>query len=159
MSPVLREVADVIDEHTGLSRVVLEYGLLMKQIVDRAKEPGFSADTWAPIAALVDTERFERVGNFKEVMTWPEYVDFLTGWAPAASWACSFKRVSELGNLVFLELEERSELGDFSSSVNSLSVYEFDDEGRLVHLDIYLQMALPSMDILESYEGIEITEG
>lgn len=158
MSPVLRDVEDVIDDYSGLSRVVLEYGRLMKQTVDRAKEPGFSKASWAPIAELVDTERFERVGNFKEVMTWPEYVDFLTGWAPAASWACSFKRVSELGNLVFLELEERSEIGDFSSRVNSLSVYEFDPAGKLVHLDIYLQMALPGSDILAGYEGIDITE-
>ena len=62
--------------------------------------------------------------------------------------------------MVFLELEERVKVGDFSSVVNSVSVYEFDGDGRIRHLDIYLQMALPDPKLLESYEGIQIaTEG
>ena len=159
MSGALREVHDVVGDYTGLSRTVLEYSLLMKRIVDGAKQSGFSAASWTPIAELVAVDEFERVGNFKEVMTWPEYVDFLTNWAPAASWECSFRRITEVPGLVFLELEERSELGDFRSSVNSVSVYEFDDAGKIRHLDIYLQMALPGSGILESYEGIQISEG
>lgn len=158
MTAPLRDVEAVIDDYVGLSRTVLGYSLLMKRLVDRAKEPGFSAASWAPIAELVAVDDFERVGNFKEVMRWPEYVDFLTGWAPAASWACSFKRITEQDGLVFLELEERSEMGEFSSTVNSLSVYEFDDAGKICHLDIYLQMALPGAAILDSYEGIDISD-
>ncbi len=62
----------------------------------------------APLAALVATERFERVGNFKEVMAWDDYVGFLTAWAPTAEWECSFKRVTEAPVLRILELEESS---------------------------------------------------
>ena len=56
------------------SRTVLDYSALMKRLVDEAKQPGFTADSWAPLAELIDTENFVRVGNFKEVMNWEEYV-------------------------------------------------------------------------------------
>jgi len=154
----LQNVDDVIERYTGRSRAVLDYSQLIKRLVDEAKQPGFTADSWAPVAELIDTEAFVRVGNFKEVMNWQEYVGFLTNWAPSAEWECSFKRVTEAAHTVFLELEERSKIGDFSNSVNSLSVYEFNDAGKITHIDVYLQMALPDPDMLASYEGVEISE-
>lgn len=140
---VLRAVDDVVGEYTGMSRAVLDYSLLMKRLVDAAKEPGFSAESWAPLAELVAVDDFERVGPFKDAMNWDEYVAFLTGWATSSEWECSFKRITETPDLVFLELEERSEIGDYKSVVNSLSVYDFDDDGKLRRLDVYLQMELP----------------
>ena len=50
-----------------------------------------------------------------------------------------------------------SGVGGFSSVVNSVSVYEFDDAGKIAHLDIYLQMEMPDPEMLKSYAGIEIT--
>lgn len=144
-------------DHQGLARKALDYTLTMKEVVDAAKRPGFSAEAWKPLAALVDTERFERVGNFKEVMDWQEYVAFLSRWAPSAEWDCTFHRVTQGENLAILELEERTTAGAASNTVNSVSVYEFDGEGRIVHIDIYLQMALPDPAMLASYDGIAIT--
>ena len=154
----LREIADVIDGHTGRSRTVLEYGLITKSLVHRAKDPGFTTANWAPLAELVATDEFVRVGNFKEVMNWTEYVDFLTGWASASQWEGLFKRVTEVGGLVFLELEERSSVGDFSNVVNSVSVYEFDESDKIRRIDVYLQMALPDNAMLGSYEDVRISE-
>ena len=119
---VPRNVDDVVDEYSGLARTVLDYSLEMKRLVDAAKEPGFSKEHFASLAELVAVGDFERVGNFKDLMTWDEYVTFLTNWAPTAQWACSFRRVTESGNLVHLELEERTTTGDVASAVNSLSV-------------------------------------
>jgi hypothetical protein len=158
---VLREVGDVIDGHAGLSRAVLEYCLITKRMVDSAKQPGFSAESWGPLAELAEliaVDEFERVGNFKEVMNWPEYVNFLTSWAPNAEWECSFKRITETPGRVLLELEERSKVGDYQSVVNSATVFEFNDAGKIRHIDLYLQMALPEADMLKSYEGIGISE-
>lgn len=149
----LQEVSDVIESYSGLSRVVLDYSMVVKQVVDSAKKEGFSASSWEPLAELVDTEKFERVGNFKEVMNWQEYADFLTRWAPSADWECSFKRITEKSGIVFLELEERSSAAGFNSVVNSLSVYEFNAAGKIIHVDIYLQMELPPAEMLKSYEG------
>lgn len=139
-----------------LSQTVLDYSALMKRLVDEAKQPGFSTDSWAPLAELIDTQNFVRVGNFKEVMNWGEYIAFLTNWATSSEWESDFRRVTEAGNVVFLELEERSRIGEFSNSVNSVSVYEFDQSGKITRIDVYLQMALPDPDMLASYEGVEI---
>lgn len=148
-----REVGEVVGRHTGLSRVVLEYSLIMKRLVDSAKQPGFSVESWAPLAALVAVDEFERVGHFKEVMSWHDYVQFLTKWAPSADWECTFKRVTEGPGVVFLELEERIEAGGSRTVINSVSVYEFDAAGRIRHLDIYLQAA-PMGEMPTSYEGV-----
>ncbi|HET6954552.1 MAG TPA: hypothetical protein VFI47_29580 [Acidimicrobiales bacterium] len=154
----LQPVEDVIEDHTGNARTALEYSRIMKRLVDAAKEPGFSSASWAPLAELVAVDEFERMGNFKDLMRWDDYVGFLTGWATTSDWECSFKRITEQGNLVFLELEERLQMGDLTSAVNSLSVYEFDDAGKIRHLDIYLQMALPEGLLPESYEGVQISD-
>lgn len=152
----MQDIEDVIDQYSGLSRQVLEYSRLMKQLVDQAKQPGFSEASWAPVAAMVDTERFQRVGNFKEVMTWGEYIAFLTPWAMSSGWECSFRRVTEAPGLVFLELEERSEIGGHTSVVNSVSVYQFDAAGKLFHLDIYLQMPMPDPAMLANYADVKM---
>lgn len=138
------ELADIVAHHTGRSRTVLEYAATTGRLVGEAKTPGFTDAGWAPLADLVDTENFHRVGAFKEEMDWAGYVAFLTGWATTSEWECTFKRITEHGELVFLELEERSVVGDFRSVVNSLSVYAFSDDGRIRRLDLYLQMAYPA---------------
>ena len=148
---VFKDVGEVLEQYSGLSRKVLEYSLVMKQKVDEAKRPGFSVESWAPLAALVDTEHFERIGNFKEVMTWPQYAEFLTKWAQGSEWEGSFKRITEHDDVVLLELEERSRVGEHTSVVNSMSVYEFNAAGKLRHLDIYLQMPPMDPEMMKAY--------
>ena len=154
---LLADVAEVIDDYVGLSRAVLEYAMITKRLVDEAKTPGVSAGSWAPLAELVAVDEFTRVGPFKEVMNWDDYVAFLTNWAASSEWECSFKRITEASGVVFFELEERSRVGEFSSVVNSLSVYEFTDTGKIRHIDVYLQMA-PQGEMLQSLEGFQISE-
>jgi hypothetical protein len=148
---VLKNVADVVGSYTGLSRKVLDYSLVMKRLVDEAKRPGFYESSWAPLAELVAVDEFERVGNFLEVMSWPDYVAFLTKWAKSSEWECSFKRITDKNGVVFLGLEERSKIGEHRSVVNSATVYEFNTAGKLRHLDIYLQMKLPDPEMLKAY--------
>lgn len=47
------QVEDVIDGYTGNARRALRYNLITKQLLDDAKQPGFSTDSWAPPAELV----------------------------------------------------------------------------------------------------------
>ncbi len=49
---VFTDVRDVINNYSGRSRLVLEYSQLIAQMVDRAKQPDFSEDSWAPLAEL-----------------------------------------------------------------------------------------------------------
>lgn len=152
----LYDLQTVIGNYGGLARKALDYTQTTKDLVDASKQPGFSAGRWSALAALVDTSAFERVGNFKEVMTWDVYVGFLDGWARTSEWECSFKRVTQHGDIVLLELEERSSVQGVTNAVNSVSVYEFNGDGKIRHLDIYLQMPLPDLVMLKNYEGIAI---
>lgn len=146
-------IDDVIGQSTGRARAVLEYSQTMHRLVRSAKEPGFSAQSWAPLAELVAGDDFVRIGPFKEVMNWDEYAEFLTNWARSSEWDCSFKRITEAGDVVLLELEERSQIGDFSSVVNSASIYEFDASGKISYIAVYLQMQLPDSAPLPSFDG------
>lgn len=149
---VLQDVEEVIDGYSGRSRAVLEYSMVVKRVVAEAKKPGFSVESWAPLAKLVDVDEFRRVGAFKEVMNWTDYADFLTNWAVSSEWECSLRRLAESSGVVFLELEERLKMGDVSTVVNSSSVYEFNDAGKIQGVYVYLQMDPPQGDMLKSYE-------
>ncbi len=136
----LQPIDEAITVHSGLSREVLRYCAVMRGLCIASKQPAFSAAHLDELESFVAIDDFERVGPFKDAMTWPEYAGFLASWMPTAEWDCSLRRITESGNLVFLELEER--LGDGpADTVNSSSIYEFDGRGRLRHLDVYLQMA------------------
>lgn len=144
---------DVLETATGRVRSVLEYSRITKYLVDSAKQPGFTVESWAPLGELIAVDEFIRVGPFKEVMDWHQYTDFLTNWAMSADWDCSFQRITETTDLVFLELEERSRIGDFTSVVNTASVYEFNPDNRIRRVAVYLQMELPSTGAVPSFDS------
>lgn len=146
---------DVLATATGRSRAVLEYSQITKRLVDAAKDPGFTAADWAPLAELIDIDNFVRVGPFKEVMDWASYAEFLTNWAKSSEWDCTFQRLTETPDVVFLELEERSRSGDFSSVVNSVSVYEFNADNKIRRIAVYLQMELPNTASVPSFDSAE----
>ncbi len=141
VAKVFEEIAVAAQRYTGNARTAIEYGLFQKRLMDRSKEADdYSPDEWLGLKEFV-TDDFERVGNFKEVMTFADMVGFLQAWAPSQHWEGSFKRVTEFDNVVFLELEERVNVGEAQQAVNSVSVYEFDESGKIRHLDVYLQAA------------------
>lgn len=152
VAKVMQDVRAVVGNYSGFARRVLEYSLIMKRLVDEAKQPGFCEESWAPLAQMVAVDEFERVGNFLEVMSWHDYVAFLTRWAKGSEWECSFKRITENDGVVLLELEERSRVGEHTSVINSVSVYEFNSAGKLRHLDIYLQMKPMPQEMMKAYE-------
>lgn len=131
-----------------LAGQVFRYTELIEQVVHAAKSPDFTPDGWKVLEEVIDPARFERVGNFKEVMTWPQYIAMLTAWGTTTDFWSNFRRISTSGNCVFLELEEHNTPRDGKESVvNSLSLYEFDAAGKIIHLDIYLQMLPPGGDL------------
>lgn len=145
-------LAEVLATTTGRSRAVLEYSQTTKRLVDAAKNPGFTSTDWAPLAELIDVDEFVRVGPFKEVMDWAQYADFLTSWAKSSEWDCTFQRITETPDVVFLELEEHSRIGDFNNAVNSVSVYEFNADNKIRRIAVYLQMELPNTASVPSFD-------
>ena len=110
----------------------------MEGLVPAAKGP---AD-WAPLAEFVAVDQFERVGTFLEVQNWQQYTEMLTQWASAIdSFATAVRRTSELRGLVYYEVEERHFRDGNVTVVNSMTVFAFDKDTKISHLDVYLQQA------------------
>ena len=123
-----------------LTRKVLEYVETMRQLVPTAKTP----EDWAPLTEFVAVDDFERVGTFLEVQDWKQYTGLLTQWSSAtAQFETVVRRISEFDRLVYYEIEERHQRPGGVHVVNSMTVFAFDDAGKIRHLDVYLQQAPP----------------
>ena len=122
-----------------LAAKVLEYERVFKRVAATGKRPGFSKADWAPLAELVAVDEFERVGMWREVMGWQEYVEMLTVFTKANDFESSGHRIAEAGGRVYFDREERHVKGDTAHTVNVLSIYEFNEQGRICHLDVYIQ--------------------
>ena len=80
------------------------------------------------------------MGTFLEVQNWQQYTEMLTQWASATeTFETTVRRISELSGLVYFEIEERHFRGGDVHVVNSMTVFEFDEDGKIRHLDVYLQ--------------------
>lgn len=123
------------------SRRALQYSFVMRDIVVKAKQPGFTTAGWAQLAELVATDEFVRVGNFRERVNWSQYEGLLTMWAKATEWDFIVRRVTEGEGYAILELAENAKYPDREEPYTSVSVYEFNDAGKLRHLEIYLSKA------------------
>ena len=125
------------DETTGsLTERVMGYERAMRELVPTVRR----AEDWEPLSACVDVEDFERVGTFMERQDWRAYTELLTQWAGSIdSFETSVHRITETGNLVYYEIEERHRRGGSVGVVNSLTVFEFGSGGKIRRLAVYLQ--------------------
>jgi hypothetical protein len=134
--------------HAPLSAKVFECERIVKDVVRAAKLPGYSQASWAPLAALIAVDEFERVGIWREVMTWQDYLEFLTQWALTKDFETSLRRITETRDTVFFEIEERHVKGGVVTIINSMNVYVFNDAGKIRRLDVYYQGRLePSVPL------------
>jgi len=63
----------------------------------------------------------------------------LTQWASSVDkFETSVQRITEVANLVFFEIEERHFRGGVHV-VNSMTVFDFDGNGKIRRLNVYLQ--------------------
>jgi hypothetical protein len=119
-----------------LTRKVLDYEQTMKRLAPAVKASG----DWTPLADLVAVDEFERVGTVLEVQNWRQYTQMLTQWSSATlRFETTLRRVCELPGLVYFEIEERHYRRDSVAVVNSLTVFEFNEAGKIRRLSVYLQ--------------------
>jgi limonene-1,2-epoxide hydrolase len=123
------------EEFGPLSERVVRFGEMMEAGAQATGEP----IDWAAYDELVATDEFKRVGAYMEVMNWKEYTRFISEWAGKTRFEYTVLRVSEVGQLVFFEIEERHYKGEDFIRKNVMAVYEFDNDKRIRHLDIYEQ--------------------
>ena len=130
------------ENYTGLSRLVLQYADIFSRIVEKLKQGSLSETDWAPIEELVDIDTFQRVGIFLtdqvEVTTWQQYKAIINQYGAMTSWEGTLRRITEVPGLVFLELEERNTTGNVMDVSNTVTIYQFNQAGKLIKLDIYV---------------------
>ena len=119
-----------------LTRKVRDYVKTMEALV-----PSVTSSTdWEPLAEFVAVDDFERVGTFLEVQNWQQYTEMLTHWAKATTrFETTVQRISETARLVYFEIEERHYRGASTNVVNSMTVFDFDEAGKIRRLSVYLQ--------------------
>jgi hypothetical protein len=127
----------VVDEIGPLAKVVNAFTAKQGEVLAAGVR---SPEDYAPVAEFVDVANFKRVGAYLEEFDWPAYCEFLAGWAAGGTqFEFTVFHISEIGNAVFQEIEERHRRGEELIRKNVIAVYRFNDERKLVHLDIYEQ--------------------
>jgi hypothetical protein len=85
---------------------------------------------------------FQRVGVFltnrAEVSNWQQYKQLITQYGGATEWEGTLRRITEVPGLVFLELEERNTRDGVTDVSNTVTIYEFNQGGKLCKLDVYV---------------------
>lgn len=122
------------------ARKAMAYGDKLSAIVN-----GETEETWDALLPLIDPARFVRRGNERTEMDWPAYRGLLDQWVGhGGTYAKTLHRASEVGDLVYLDLDERSEHADGTiGSLRSISIYEFDDQDRIVAVDVIMGFHQP----------------
>jgi hypothetical protein len=130
------------DNYQGLSRKVLQYSENFKRIADKIKQGTISDADWAPMEQLVDVQNFRREGVFLtnaiEKSTWQQYKAIINQYGGMTAWEGTLRRVTEVPGLVFLELEERNIRDGVTDVSNTVTIYKFNDAGKLIKLDVYV---------------------
>jgi len=112
-----------------------------------------SPEDWAPMAEYLAVDEFKRVGAYLEELNYADYCDFLTGWAAGGTrFEMTEFHVTEVGNALFQEIEERHWRGDAFIRKNVIAVYRFNADNKIVHLDIYEQAKDSGKWIVEAAE-------
>jgi hypothetical protein len=120
-----------------LTQTVYDFCAAQAQVLAAgAKSP---AD-WEPMARFLAVGEFRRVGAYLEELDYADYCAFLTGWAAGGTrFEYTEFHVSEIGDAVFQEIEERHWRGEAFIRKNVIAVYRFTPAGLIRHLDIYEQ--------------------
>lgn len=124
-------------EYGPLTKKVIDYQDTVKRLVTTAKSP---EDWVAPLGEFIAVDGFERIGPFLDVQNFTQYTEMVDAWAQGTQdFDTTVRRISELPHRVYFEVEERHQIGDMKIVVNSMSVFEFNEDGKIRHLDVFLQ--------------------
>ena len=126
-----------MNDYGPLTEKVIDYQDTVKRLVPTAKSP---EDWVAPLGEFIAVDGFERIGPFLDVQNFTQYTEMVNGWAQGTQdFDTTVRRISELSHRVYFEVEERHQIGDMKIVVNSMNVFEFDEFGKIRHLDVFLQ--------------------
>jgi len=121
----------------SLSGSALAYMDFVKGEAPRTLEPGFSHADWDDLARLVDTASFTRVAGHGEAMDWTETVDLMHR-SVGGTKTYVLRGASEVGNRVFLELEETVSHEGGPMVFDSVYIFTFNTAGKVTKLEFFM---------------------
>ncbi|MCT2399929.1 hypothetical protein [Novosphingobium mangrovi (ex Huang et al. 2023)] len=125
------------NEKGPLTKLVEAYSEAVGQL---AAQGISSPSDWEPLSEYIATDEFKRVGAYLEELDWDQYCRFMTDWVGGGTrFEMDMFRITEAGRVVVQEIEERHYRGDEFIRKNVIALYVFNEQKKIVHLDIYEQ--------------------
>ncbi|WP_052223046.1 hypothetical protein [Novosphingobium malaysiense] len=109
---------------------------------------------WEPLTEYIAKDEFKRVGAYLEELDWDQYCRFMTDWVGGGTrFEMTMFRITEAGRVVIQEIEERHYRGEDFIRKNVIALYVFNDQNKIVHLDIYEQAKDSGRWIMEAADA------
>jgi hypothetical protein len=121
----------------SLAASALRYVEGVKQIARGAKLADHDIAAWDRLAPLVATSDFLLVGRGKQELDWPAAIASMDRWARGCEFSSMLLRLEEANGLVFMQLDEQATAQGQTRRLQTMTVFEFDGDGKIRRLDAY----------------------
>ena len=136
------------DRGKRLVAIVRKWADIYQEICEQSQHRKITTEDFAPIVELLDPEKFTRIGIYKDAADWPLCLEKYLQFAGTSLWSGKLRFINTVGNFVYQELEETITRAQGANIINTMSVYEFDDNDKVIALRVYLQQAQDVANVL-----------
>ena len=136
------------DRGQRLIKIVRTWANIYEGISKQSQHKQITAADFDPLAALVATDDFVRIGVFKDEADWPMCLEKYVQFAGTSLWSDKVRYIHAIGSIVFQELEETITRPHGKNVVYTMSVWEFNDEDKVKALRVYMQQAQDVANVL-----------
>ncbi len=128
--------------------LVRRWANIYGEICERSQNKTITAEDFDPIAEMVATDEFIRIGIYKDEADWPLCLEKYLQFAGTSLWKGKVRYLHAVGNTVFQELEETITRAQGENVIYTMTVYEFNEQDKVRSLRIYMQQAQEVENVL-----------
>jgi len=133
-----------------LIKIVRRWADLYQAVCELSQQREITAADFDPIAELVAPDQFLRTGIYKDESDWSSCVEKYLQFAGTSLWSGKLRWINTVGNLVFQELEETITRPQGKNIINTMTVYEFNENDKVTALRVYYQQEQNEDNVLIS---------
>ena len=136
-----------------LIAIVRHWADIYADICARSQHTQITAADFDPIADLISTDEFLRIGIYKDEADWPLCLQKYVQFAGTSLWSGRLRYINTVGDFVFQELEETITREQGENVIYTMSVFEFNRDDKVKALRVYMQQAPDVENVLISGSG------
>lgn len=140
-------MSDPSERNERLIKIVRRWADIYGKICEHSQHRRITAADFDPIAELV-ADDFTRIGIYKDEADWPLCLEKYLQFAGTSLWSGTLRHIHAVDGIVFQELEETITRTQGENVINTMSVFEFDENDRVRSLRIYMQQAPDVANVL-----------